>query len=682
MEERAELPELPQPPKGYQAPGRDRLLVCLGPSPLSLRLIRATQRIAHAQGLQWYALYVETPGHERLPAEKQEIVTQALLLASQLGAQVVKVSGFRIGNEILTFARENQVTRIFVGKPSRGRWRSLFGGSLVDHLIWNCGPIDVSVISGEVEAEEEKLAPAARRAKVRLDLKGYTLAAAGVGVCTAVTGLLFPYLTFTSLVMLYLFTVAVVSACLSRGPAIFSACASVAAFAFFFVPEYWSFKIAHPEYAITLVVMLVVSALISELTARLRYQARVARRQERQTAALYDMNQRLAASDSLDTLLATAVEHISQVFDGQVSILLPGPDGELHLAAGPALPEEDVREAMVARWVYRYGHSAGAGTGTLSAVRGLFVPLVAMQQPVGILRLQLPQPDAPLAADALPLLEALGRQLGLAMERDKLFREAREAQLEIEAERMRNTLLSSVSHDLKTPLTVIAGSASTLLEGKASLDYGTQMELAHTIYDEANRLDLLVRNLLEMSRLQSGQIRLNKEWHVLEEVIGSALHQLEPQLQEHPLKIDLPADLPLVNLDALLIERVLINLLDNAIKYTPAGTPVAISGGLQDQEVVLAVADAGPGLPSGKEARIFEKFFQATPGSTRGVGLGLSICRSIIEAHRGRIWVANRPGGGAVFSFTLPLEEGAPRLEPDLAELKEEPEHEAAHPAR
>lgn len=681
MPGKAEAEELPPPLKEPSAPGLKRLLVCLGPSPLSLRLVRATQRLAAAQGVKWFALYVETPGHERLPPEKQEIVSQALRLASQSGAQAVKISGFRIGNEILTFARENQITKIFVGKPVKGRWRRLFGGSLVDHLIWNCGAIDVSVISGDGEEEGQKIAPAAMKSKIRTAFRGYALAAAGVGACTAAAGVLFAYLTFTSLVMLYLFTVVVLSSSLSRGPAMFSACASVTVFAFFFVPEYWSFKIANPEYAITLVVMLVVSTLISELTARIRYQARVARRQERQTAALFDMNQHLTTTDSLQDLLNSAVEHVAKIFDGKVTIILPAVDGKLRVSAGAGLPDDDVREEMVARWVYRYGHTAGAGTGTLPAVRGTYVPLMSGPQSLGVLRLELPLPEHPLESEALPLLEALANQVGLALERDNLCRRATAAQLEIEAERMRNTLLSSVSHDLKTPLTVIAGSASSLLEGEKALDAATKQELAHTIYDEAQRLDRLVHNLLEMTRLQSGQIRLNKEWHVLEEVIGNALHQLEPQLQGHPVKINLPADYPLVNLDALLIERVLINLLDNAIKYTPPGTSIEISGRLQDREIVLEVADAGPGLPSGNEERIFEKFFQSAPGSSRGVGLGLSICRNIIEVHGGRIRVANRPEGGAVFSFTLPLEEGAPRLGQELPELEENQDHEAAHPA-
>ena len=226
-----------------------------------------------------------------------------------------------------------------------------------------------------------------------------------------------------------------------------------------------------------------------------------------------------------------------------------------------------------------------------------------------------------------------------------------------------------MSHDLRTPLTVIAGSASSLLEGEASLDPATKAELTLTIYDEANRLDRLVHNLLEMSRLQSGQTKLNQEWHVLEEVVGCALAQVESQLHDHPVLILLPADLPLVRIDALLMERVFLNLLENAIKYTPKQTPVEISGWIDSQELLVEVSDRGPGLAPGDEELVFEKFYQAAGGGTRGVGLGLTICRSIIEAHGGRIWAANRPGGGATLRFSLPLSEGAPLLDKTLPEL-------------
>jgi two-component system sensor histidine kinase KdpD len=682
MQQESPLLELkePQPEIPGERPGR--FLVCVGPSPSAFGLVRAVRRLAAAREGEWYALYVETPGHERLPETQKGIVSQALHLASQLGAKAVRASGFRIGPEILSFAREKQVSTIILGKPRRGGPRLLFGGSPVDYLVRRCGSIDIAILSPEAEEEGEARTISTGGGKISLlgFLREYLLAAAGVGVCTALAGVLYPYLTFTSLVMLYLLTVVVVSVSLSRGPAVFSAGAGVAVFAYFFVPEYWSFRIINPEYLITLLVMLGVSALISELTARIRYQARVARRQERQTAALYELSQRLGGAEDLPTLMAAAVEHIAGICDGRAAILLPGENGELGVAAGPPLPADDVREAMVASWVFRYGHTAGAGTQTLPAVRGTYVPLTVGDKAVGVLRVELPQPDNPGMAESLPLLEALARQLGLALERDKLCREAREAQLAIEAERMRNALLSSVSHDLKTPLTVIAGSASSLLEGEEVLDQATKRELTQTIYEEANRLDLLVHNLLEMSRLQSGRLRVNREWHVLEEVIGNALQQLEPVLQAHPVTITLPPDCPLVNMDALLMERVLINLLDNAMKYTPPGTAIDITVRLKEREAVLEVADAGPGLPPGNEERIFEKFFQSTPGRSRGVGLGLSICRSIIEAHGGRIWVANRPGGGAVFSFSLPLLEGAPTLDQELPEMKEEPDHEAPHP--
>lgn len=657
---------------------RERLLVCLSPSPFSLPLIRAIHRIAEAQGAKWFALYVETPSHTRLSPKDQELVSQALYLAAKLGGHPVKVSGFRIGDEILAFARDNRVSKIFVGKPFERRWRRFFGVSLVDHLIWNCGPIDIFVISGE---GEEAVLPGAKRLKPRPRLWEYLLAAAGIALCTGLGFLLFPYLALTNLAMIYLLTVVIISSFLSRGPAIFSSLFSVSAFAFFFVPEYYSFAVANTEYAITLVVMLLVSLLVSGLTTRVRHQARVSRQQERQTAALYEMSQNLTAINSLEELLAVAAEQIDQIFDSRVTILMPDPEERLHVLAGHPFSDDDVREGMVANWVFRHGHLAGAGTDTLTAVKGIYLPLMASQHVIGVLRLETTQPDRIIEADSLRLLEALATQLTLAIERENLSRQAQVARFQIEAEQMRNALLSSVSHDLRTPLTVIAGSASSLLEGEKNLDAVTKHELTQGIYEEAKRLDRLVHNLLEMSRLQSGEVKINMEWYVLEEVIGCALAQLDSQLQDHPVSISLPTDLPLVQIDALLLERVVINLLENAMKYTSPGTPVEISGQINDNELLVTVADHGPGLPVGQEERIFEKFYQVTPGSARGAGLGLTICRSIIEAHGGHIWAANRPEGGARFSFTIPLVEGAPILDKAIPELERDLPDESDHPA-
>ncbi|MCL4501527.1 MAG: DUF4118 domain-containing protein [Deltaproteobacteria bacterium] len=649
----------PQTEPSRSGPGS--LLVCLSPSPFSIPLIRATQRLAVAQQARWYALYVETPAHDRLSPESQEQVAQALYLAAKLGAQAIKVSGFRIGDEILAFARENQVGKIIVGKPYERRWRRFLGISLVDHLIWNCGSIDIFVISGEGE-EAEAPPTTAPGPKPRRLLWEYLLATCGVSLCTGLGFALFPHLALRNLAMIYLLTVVVISSFLARGPALFSSFFSVATFAFFFVPKYYSFAIADTESAVTLIVMLLVSTMVSGLTTRIRHQARVARQQERQTAALYEMSQNLTAINSLEELLEVAAAQMTRIFDCRVSLLMPGADAKLEIRAGHPYADEYGKEGTVAKWVFRHGHLAGAGTDTLHEVKGIYLPLSASQNIIGVLRLETYQPDRILQADSLRLLEALGSQVGLAIERENLSRQAQTAQLQIEAEQMRNALLSSVSHDLRTPLTVIAGSASSLVEGEKNLDSETKQELALSIYEEARRLDHLVHNLLEMSRLQSGQAMLAKEWHVLEEVIGCALAQLDPQLHDHPLSISLPTDLPLVQIDALLMERVIINLLENSLKYTPPGTPLEISGQVQDKEILVAVADRGPGLPAGEEERIFEKFYQVSPGSARGAGLGLTICRSIIEAHGGRIWAANRMDGGAVFRFTIPLAEITPIL--------------------
>lgn len=645
-------------------------LVCVSPSPLSHTLIRAIHRLAEAQQARWFALYVETPAHARLPVADQERVSQNLRLASQLGAQVVRTSGFRIGDEILAFARERQVSKIFVGKPYQQRWRRYFGASLVGYLIWNCGPIDIYAISGEPGGAKPVKTP---RPKPRPQWISYALAVAGVALCTALAFALFPYLTLSSVTMMYLFTVVIIASSLGRGPAILSSFFSVVLTHYFFVPEYFSFAIANTEYAITLVVMLVVSTLISGLTARTRYQATVARQQERQAAALYEMSQNLTARYSLDGLMWEATEQISRIFQGQVAILLPDPDGLLILRAGDPIIEYDVREKIVAGWVFRHGHLAGVGTETLPKVKGIYLPMKSSRQVIGVLRLELDSPERQMDSESLRLLEALANQVALAIEREELVTRAQEVQIQMEAEKMRNILLSTVSHDLRTPLTVIAGAASSLLEGENCLDGATKHEFTQTIYEEARRLDRVVHNLLEMSRLQSGEFKLQAEWHVLEEVIGCALAQLDSQLHDRPVNITLPDDLPLVKIDALLMERVFVNLLENAAKHTPAGTPIDIACCLEGKNLQVEVADRGPGLPPGQEEKIFEKFYQVWPGRTRGAGLGLTICRSVIEAHGGRIWAANRPGGGAAFHFTLPLEEESP--------LHEYLPDEAAHPA-
>jgi two-component system sensor histidine kinase KdpD len=507
----------------------------------------------------------------------------------------------------------------------------------------------------------------------------YLFALAGLLFCTCLAWVLFPYLPLTNLMMLYLLTVVAIASWLGRGPSILASLVSIAALAYFFVPPYFSFAVLNTEYALTLVVMLAVSILVSELTGRIHGQANKAQQQERETAVLYEMSRTLPAMLSLQDMLQEAVNQISKMFDSRVSVLMPNPKDELSVWAGEPLVDEYGREMLVARWVYRHGHLAGLGTQTLPQAKAFYLPLRASHKVIGVLRLEPARANRLEDPGSLQFLEALGSQISLAIEREDLSRQAQEVRVQIETERMRSALLSSVSHDLRTPLTVIAGSASSLVEGDKHLDDQTKRELAQAIYEEADRLERLVNNLLEMSRLQAGEIKLLKEWEALEEVIGTALAQLEPHLQNHPVTIDLPQDLPLVRMDPMLMERVFINLLENALKYTPAKTSIHITARVEGDHLRVEVADRGPGLPLGEQERIFEKFYQAAPGRSRGAGLGLTICRSIVEAHGGRIWAANRPAGGAVFMFTLPLGESLPEVDSPLTAKEDFHQDESAH---
>jgi two-component system sensor histidine kinase KdpD len=658
-------------------PLKDRVLVCLSPEADCDRLIQEGRQLATTLQVEWFALYVETPARFRLPAPEGERLAQALRRAEEQGAQIHHLSGSQVLTEVLQFIQERRITQVVLGCRPRPR---LFCHSLARKLPGRCNTV-LHIIPGRnkpIAKETSSRKP--DRSWWRL-IKDYVIAAAGVGLCSVLALALFPYLTLTNLVMVYLLTVVLIASRLGRGPSIFASLFSIASFSFFFVPEYYSFRVATPEYAVTLGVMIIVSLLISGLTMQVRHQTRLARLREGQAAALFEMNRRLTGALNLEDLLAQAVNHISQTFQGRVSFLFPDPEGNLAVRAGAPLNPQDEKEWNVARWVYRHGHLAGQGTETLPQVEALYVPLRSSQQVIGVLRLETVNSEVPLTAERQRLLEALGSQVVLAIERENLRMQADKVRMEVEAERLRNILLSSVSHDLRTPLTVIAGAASTLLEGEAGLDASTKRELAQSIFEESQRLDRLVHNLLEMSRLQSGEVPLQLDWQVLEEVLGCALVQLDAQLKDHPVQVHLPPDLPLIQMDALLMERVFVNLLENIVKYTPPRSPVEISAKLQGNSLLLEFSDRGPGLPPGEEEKIFEKFYQPGPGgAARHGGLGLAICRSIVTAHGGKIWAANRAGGGATFSLTLPLAESPP-LAQSLVEGQEACLHEAARSA-
>ncbi|MFZ1059306.1 MAG: ATP-binding protein, partial [Candidatus Rokuibacteriota bacterium] len=395
-------------------------------------------------------------------------------------------------------------------------------------------------------------------------------------------------------------------------------------------------------------------------------QADAARQREQRTAALYAMSRELASTREVEALLRIAARHIAEVFRCQVVLLLPETGGRLAPRTGVAARfEPDASELAVGQWAYEHRQPAGLGTGTLPGASALYLPLLGSRGPVGVLGVKPSAPHAFDAPDQLHQLETFANQTALAIERAQLADEAQEARLRMEAERLRSTLLSSVSHDLKTPLAAITGAAGTLLEEGARLDPGTREELLQSVYEEADRLTRLVQNLLEMTRLESGALELRKEWHSMEEVIGAALSRLKKRLGDRPVYTRVPPDLPLVAMDDVLIEQVLLNLLDNALKYTPSGSPISITTTATDQAVYVEVADHGPGLSPGEETRIFEKFYRASAPTSRGTGLGLAICRGVIRAHGGRIWAQNLPEGGVAFFFSLPITEAPPAVVTD-----------------
>ncbi|HEY7362974.1 MAG TPA: sensor histidine kinase KdpD, partial [Methylomirabilota bacterium] len=641
-------------------PAAERILVCIGPTPDAARLVRSAKRMAERLGAEWIAAYVETPAHRRLPAEARDRVIQTLRLAEQLGAETVTLPGQRMSDAILGFARNRNVTKILVGKPRRPLWRRLVMGSIVDALVQGSGEIDIYVITGEREAE----APVAvRRPPVKTDWRGFGVAVVAVLLATSLAWLMFPFFAVSNLIMVYLLGVVAVATRWGRGPSLLASVLSVAAFDFFFVPPYLTFAVSDTEYLVTFVVMLLVAIVISTLTIRIRTQAEAAREREERTAALYAMSRELASTRGVEALLAIAVRHISEVFRSQVVVLLPDAGGRLAPGAGGQYAM-DANELGVSRWVYEHRQLAGLGTTTLPGASALYLPLLASREPVGVLGVRPADRHALDAPEQLHQLETFGNQMALAIERANLADEARDAHVRIESERLRNSLLSSVSHDLRTPLTTITGAITAILEDGARLDAPTRRELLESAREEAERLNRLVQNLLEMTRLESGALQLHKEWHPLEEVIGAALSRLGKRLADRRVTTRVPPDLPLVPIDDVLIEQVLVNLLDNAVKYTPPGSPITIIATGTDRAVTVEVADRGPGLPPGDEDKVFEKFYRGQPAVGRGAGLGLAICHGIVRAHNGRIWAQNLPEGGVAFLFTLPLAETPPASVP------------------
>jgi two-component system sensor histidine kinase KdpD len=608
-------------------------------------------------------VYVETPELLRLPDLERNRRIDLLRLAESLGAETVTLDGPSAGQVLLEYARTRNATRVVIGTPKRRGVSALWRTSTTTTLIRSARDFDVITIgtTDEVRADSQRGATVENRETAPVHWGRYAWALLTTLVCTLIAFVMYPQFELANVVMVYVLGATIAGLRLGRGPALLTAVVNVAAFDYCFVPPRNTFSVTDVQYVVTFAVMLIVTLVIANLMASVRQQTRVAGARERRTSMLYAMSRELAATRGVTAMAEVAVRHVSEVFLCKAVVLLPDAQGRLHHPVEEVSPESFTNaDLSIAQWVVDHGRRAGLGSDSLPAAPALYLPLGDGQQRLGVLAVLPSHRRRVLLPEQRHLLETFAGQVGLALERARLAETAEVARVSAETESLRNTLLASISHDLRTPLAVIAGAGSTLLERGEELDASTRAELARSIETKAREMSDLVSNVLDLVRFESGQSALRRDWQTLDDLLGTALRRLDVHLAQHPVEVALPPELRPVYVDAVLIVQVMANLLDNAAKYTPPGTRIRVAAQETDAVVQVTIEDEGPGLPPGNPNRLFEKFQRgAEEGSISGAGLGLAICRAILRAHGGDIEAGARPGGGARFRFTLPTSESA-----------------------
>ena len=633
-------------------PVTEGLLVCISGGPNSEHLVRTARRLAEELKTEWHALYVETSGEDRLTQENRDRIWRELRLAESLGAkEVATLTADSAADAVIDYARRNKITKVLVGRPTRPRWREWRKGSFVEQILRRSKEIDVYVVSEEKFEREKASLPKSVPVPWRSYLAGLVLVAGA----TLVSEIAIEFLSPTNMIMFYLLAVVVAALRLGFRPALFTALMGVLAFDFFLVPPYFSFAVTDTQYLITFAGLLTVGAVISTLVARARRQTETIRVRESQTATLYSLSRDLASAFGLNQILNVVIRHVGDTLHAQIAILLPEGESLMVQASSDGLVLGE-KQKSVAVWTFRNGQMAGKGTDTLSSAELLYVPLQTGGRVVGVMGIKLMDSDGSLSPESRRLLEAFASQAALAIERVDLARQADQARLLQATEKLERSLLNSISHDLRTPLSSITGALSSLKEEKSCADTESRRELIDLAWEEAGRMNRFVSNLLDMTRLEAGALKIKKEPYDVQDLLGSCLASLEPRLKEKRVKVDIPADLPLVPMDSVLMAQVMANVLDNALKYSPPGGMIGVAARLREKFLEVEVADQGPGIPEEQLTQIFNKFFRITRADgTSGIGLGLAISKGIVEAHEGRIWAENRPVGGTKIVFTLPL---------------------------
>lgn len=633
----------------------DRLMVAVSPSPLSERLIRWTRRMAYNLEADWLAVYVDSP--HLLTDDDKERLAHNLALARQLGGEVISTTGQDVIEALVRVARQRNVTQIVIGKPAHTPLQDFMrGGSIVNRLVRASGDIDVYVVTGDPSESSQQ--PRLPRPESHSQWQQYAIGTVIILLVTLLNLLTLPVIGYQAVGLTDLLAVLLIAAYIGRGPALLAAALSAISWDMLFIPPRFTIIITRLEDIIVLVLYFFIAIFTGNLTARIRAQQRQARGYAERTLALYTLARETATAVDMDNVLETAIAQIGRVFDAEAAIFLRTPADHLEDKPHPSstLPI-NAKEFSVATWVFENRKPAGRFTETLSAAEAKYLPLLTPGGTVGVLAVRTRRNEQ-LTLDEEALLDTFARQVALVIERELLDQAAEQSAMLRESERLHTTLLNSISHELRTPIATIVGAASSLADPNVRAE--AKAALTGDIQAAAERLNQLVANLLDMTRLESGRLKLKLEWCDIGDLINVAISTTAKRLTGHPLMLDLTPELPLLQMDFVLMEQVLVNLLDNVARYTPPGTLTQIGTRQEDGTVSIIVADSGPGIPPEDLERIFDKFYRLPGSAAGGTGLGLSICRGLVSAHGGTLEASNRPEGGAQFTIRLPVTDPPP----------------------